>query len=219
MFANSSRVVSNQPAPHPRLREIVRRHLHMPFRREPSAAGRAAFAAVAENLRAPFILDAGCGTGDSTLALARRFPQQIVVGVDKSAVRLATGQRALARADAPRNAQLLHCELVDFWQLAAAAGLRCSMQYLLYPNPWPKAEHVMRRWHAHPALPCMLALGGTIELRTNWALYAEEFAFALQVAGITATLEALVPDTPLTPFERKYRDSAHALWRVVAAVP
>ena len=214
MFANSRTIESTQSSPHPRLDETVRKHLHMPFRREPSAAGRAAFASIQHRLQGPFVLDAGCGTGASTLALARRFPGQCVLGVDKSAARLAIGWRALARGDAPSNALLLHCELVDFWQLAAAAGLRCTRQLLLYPNPWPKAEHLKRRWHAHPVLPALLALGGDIELRTNWRVYADEFSQALRVAGRESPVARFVPDDPLTPFERKYQASGHALWRV-----
>jgi tRNA (guanine-N7-)-methyltransferase len=118
----------------------------------------------------------------------------------------------------PANAVLLHCELVDFWQLAAAAGLRCERQFLLYPNPWPKAEHLMRRWHAHPVFPAILALGGAIELRTNWNVYAEEFAAALRLAGIDPQVELFKPPSPLTPFERKYLLSGHSLWRCRAEV-
>ena len=214
MFANSHVVESRQTAPHPRLCEIVARHLDMPYRRVPSEAGREAFATVVERLRQPFVLDAGCGTGASTLALARRFPQHLVLGVDKSAARLAVGRRLLEADCSFANAILLHCELVDLWQLAAAAGLRCVQQFLLYPNPWPKPEHVMRRWHAHPVLPCVLALGGAIELRTNWRVYAQEFAQALRVAGVEIECATLAVDPqPLTPFERKYAASGHALWR------
>ena len=216
MFANSRQIHSAQTTPHPRLAEIVAKHLLMPFRRAPSAHGRAAFESVVARLRGPFVLDADCGTSASTLALAQRFPHSTVLGVDKSAARLAIGRRALAHEDAPRNAVLLHCELVDFWQLAAQAGLRCERQFLLYPNPWPKPEHLKRRWHAHPVLPALLALGGSIELRTNWDVYAEEFAAALRSAGRQGLREACVPDEPLTPFERKYQASGHALWRVLS---
>ncbi len=221
MFANSHSVESSQTATHPRLDEIVARHLREPYRRVPSDAGRRAFDGIVEGLAtAPFVLDAGCGTGASTLALAREFPDRLVLGVDKSIARLGVGRRALeplARAgDAPPNAYLLHCELVDFWQLAAQAKLRCARQFLLYPNPWPKPEHVMRRWHAHPVLPAMLALGGEIELRTNWRTYAEEFAQTLRLAGRDARVESVSPAQPLTPFERKYAASGHELWRVCA---
>ncbi len=216
MFANSRPIRSPQAAPHPRLREVVLRHLAAPYRRPPRAAGERAFAAVAARLAAaPFVLDAGCGTGAGTLALARASPDRLVLGVDKSTARLAKARRALA-AVAVDNVVLLHCELVDFWQLAAAAGLRCVRQYLLYPNPWPKSEHLRRRWHAHPVLPAILALGGEIELRTNWRIYAEEFAAALCLAGWHATATAFAPATPLTPFEHKYAASGHALWRCVA---
>ncbi|MDR3388920.1 MAG: hypothetical protein P4L92_17920 [Rudaea sp.] len=217
MFANSRRIESTQSSPHPRLNEIVRKHLTEPYRRRPSAAGRAAVAAVADRLAlAPFILDAGCGTGASTVALAHAFPGRWVLGVDKSAVRLATGLRLIDGSAAPANALLLHCELVDFWQLAAAAGLRCERQFLLYPNPWPKPEYLKRRWHAHPVLPALLAVGGSIELRTNWQVYAEEFAEGLRLSGVVACVQRMEAENPLTPFERKYAASGHALWRVEA---
>jgi tRNA G46 methylase TrmB len=215
MFANSRQIQSAQLTPHPRLQEVVRKHLTTPYQRRPSDAGTRAFDSIVDRLaRAPFILDAGCGTGASTLALAREFPDSLVLGVDKSAARLATGQRLIDAGSAPANARLLHCELVDFWQLAVAAGLRCAHQFLLYPNPWPKAEHLKRRWHAHPVFPAILALGGAIELRSNWRIYAEEFSQALGIAGVASICDVFVPDEPLTPFERKYQASGHALWRV-----
>jgi len=211
-------VRSPQSAPHPRLAEVVRRHLDAPYLRVPGDAGRRAFDSVAARLvGTPFVLDAGCGTGAGTIELARRHPAQIVLGVDKSAARLASGRRVAQASALPANAVLLRCELVDFWQLAAAANLRCERQFLFYPNPWPKPEHLKRRWHAHPALPSILALGGTIELRTNWRVYAEEFASALELAGARVeSCEEFAADLPLTPFERKYAASCHDLWRCVA---
>jgi len=217
MRANSRPIRSRQAGPHPRLGEIVARHLDADYRRCPGENGRRAFAFVADRLAAgSFVLDAGCGTGASTFVLARRNPSRIVLGVDKSAVRLAIGQQEIDAGTAPGNAILLRCELVDFWQLAAAAGLRCERQYLLYPNPWPKPEQVMRRWHAHPVLPSLLALGGTIELRTNWRVYAEEFAGALGFVGQDVLCDTITADDPLTPFERKYAASGHQLSRCVA---
>ncbi len=217
MRANSRPIRSRQTGPHPRLREIVARHLDAGYRRRAGESGRRAFASVADRLAAgSFVLDAGCGTGASTFVLARRHPSRIVLGVDKSAARLAIGQREIDAGAAPANALLLRCELVDFWQLAATAGLRCGRQYLLYPNPWPKPDQLMRRWHAHPVRPALLALGGAIELRTNWRVYAEEFAEALRLAGRQVCFDQFAADEPLTPFERKYAASGHALWRCVA---
>src|SRR5512135_2894224 len=120
MHANSSPVRTSQSAPHPRLREVVLRHLAETYRRRPGETGREAFAGVAGLLASgAFVLDAGCGTGASTLALAREYPRRLVIGVDKSAARLAIGRRLVDAGAAPANTILLRCELVDFWQLAA----------------------------------------------------------------------------------------------------
>lgn len=220
MSGNSRQIKSIQISPHAALRDVVLRHFNEPYRRVPSDNGRRAFDAVTTRLpAAPFILDAGCGTGASTFALAQEFPRQLVLGVDKSQARLAIGQRLTAENRAPSNATLLRCELVDFWQLAAAAGLRCERQYLFYPNPWPKPAQLKRRWHAHPVLPSLIALGSIVELRTNWRVYAEEFAEAMGFLGIHAQSENFAPEKAMTPFEAKYLASGHALWRCVAHLP
>ena len=217
MHADSSPIRTSQSAAHPRLREVVLRHLGSAFHRSPSEAGRRAFAGIVDRLvPEAFVLDAGCGTGTGTFALARQYPGRLALGVDKSAARLAIGQRQIDAGAAPANARLLRCELVDFWQLAVAAGLRCERQVLLYPNPWPKPDQFKRRWHAHPVLPAILALGGAIELRTNWRVYAEEFAESLRLAGLDAHCAQFTAEDPLTPFERKYVAAGHALWRCVA---
>ena len=218
MFGNSREVASSQTGPHPRLVEIVARHARETYRKPVSASAQAAFASLAARVGGdarPRVLDAGCGTGASTLALARRHRGALVIGVDKSQARLDTGRQLLARADDAMNAILLRCDLVDFWLLAARAGWRFERQYLLYPNPWPKPEYVMRRWPGHPVLPAILACGGTLELRTNWDVYAAEWAEALRVLGPEACVETLAPDG-LSPFEVKYAASGHRLWRVKA---
>lgn len=221
MYANSRAVMSAQSGPHPRLAEIVLRHLQHAYRRPVGAEARARFDRLAQSLQGdtrPLVLDAGCGTGASSLRLARRHPQALVLGVDKSAARLATGQRLLAAAGAPDNLRLLRFDLVDFWLLAAGAGWRLQQQYLLYPNPWPKPEHVQRRWAAHPVLPALLACGGRLELRSNWEIYAREWALALQLAGRCWHIDCLDEGEAdaVSPFEAKYRASAHRLWRVQA---
>jgi tRNA (guanine-N7-)-methyltransferase len=137
--------------------------------------------------------------------------------VDQSAERLARGGRKLATA-LPANALLLRADVTDLWALMREAGWQLSHHYLLYPNPWPKAEHLQRRWSGHPRLPDLLALGGRLELRTNWETYAREFARALALAGHSAEVAplAVVPEEALTPFERKYAASGHGLWRLTA---
>lgn len=212
MHANSRPVQSDQSAPHPRLADLALRHAQSPFRKPPAPYSRAAFERflAAWDGRMPLLLDAGCGTGESTRRLALMHPHSLVVGVDQSAARLARG----APQTTPANALLLRADVVDFWLLLAERRIALTRHYLLYPNPWPKPAQLTRRWHAHAVFPTVLALGGVLECRSNWRVYAEEFALAVRLAsGREATLETVTPQDPLTPFERKYRDSGHALYR------
>jgi tRNA G46 methylase TrmB len=221
MSGASRPVASPQSGPHPRLVEVVRRHLAMPSRAPVPAHTREAFEQVAARRAReptwPIVLDSGCGTGASTRALAITHPEAWVVGIDRSAARLARGPLA-SPAAMPPNLVLARAEAAAFWRLARAAGWRLRRHWLLYPNPWPKPEHLMRRWHGHPAFADLLALGGEIRLRTNWRVYAEEFALALGVAGNQAALIHLDADAPpMSPFEAKYLASAQVLIELRAA--
>ena len=172
---------------------------------------------LAQHAGRPLILDSGCGTGASTLQLAAARPDATVVGIDQSRERLVRG--GLAGTDfaalAP-NAALLRAPLEDIWRLLAADGLRPRRHLLWYPNPWPKAAQLRLRWHGHPVFPVLLQLGGEVELRSNWWVYAAEFAQALGACGWQTALDEIAADVaPVTPFERKYRDSGHRLWEVI----
>ena len=210
---NSRPVTSSQTGPHESLRERVARHAQGRFDKPIADYNREAFEGVNQHVREaglPLILDSGCGTGDSSRELARRHPDHLVVGVDRSADRLSR-----QRTDMPTNCILVRADLLDFWRLARQADWRLSRHYLLYPNPEPKARHLKRRFHAHPVFPDFVALGGHIESRSNWRIYLEELAIALAFHGRQTRLHPLDPqDRPLTLFERKYHASGQALWRL-----
>lgn len=213
MVHHSRLPTSSQVGIHARLDEIVRRHQSTPWLQPVREHNQRAFdrirTRVAED--AELILDSGCGTGHSTVRLAEEFPQATVVGIDKSEARL-------TRAPVlPDNAVLVRADLADFWRLASAAGWRPGRHFLLYPNPWPKAVHLQRRWHGHPVFPDLVALGGRLELRTNFGLYAEEFQRALRVVGACqVNMVSFTPDKALSPFEVKYLESGHTLYRLTA---
>ncbi len=216
MHATSALVESAQRDVHPRLEASLRRHFDSEWRQPVHAPSARAFQLLHTILQGdarPLVLDSGCGTGDSTLQLAALFPQHRVIGIDQSAARLQRhAPQGIARID---NAILLRAELASFWRLFVAAGWHAQRHFLLYPNPWPKPAQLARRWHGHPVFPMLMKTADHFELRSNWQVYAAEFALALGHAGF-AGVAAEVYDcaAPLTPFERKYRDSGHVLWRV-----
>lgn len=211
MPANSRAVSSNQRGLHPKLCTVVRRHLQSGYRRPVAPHSARAFrlllAQLAQEPR-PLVLDSFCGTGQSTATLAGRHPDHLVVGIDKSDHRL--GRHV---GDPAGDYLLLQADCGDIWQLLLREGLGVDHHYLLYPNPWPRAQHLQRRIHGHGSFPWLLQLGGQIELRSNWQLYVEEFGVAMHLAGHPGVVTRL-PDAPgITLFEEKYRLSGHPLWR------
>jgi tRNA (guanine-N7-)-methyltransferase len=216
--ANSRPVSSNQRHTHPRLPEVVQRHLARPSRKPIAAHNRTAFAALAERMARsprPLVLDSFCGTGASTARLAAQHPELLVVGIDKSAHRL---QRH--RDFGVDNYLLLQAECEDIWHLVREQGWTVAHHYLFYPNPWPKSAQLQRRVHGHPAFPTLLRLGGTVELRSNWLLYVEEFGLAMTLGGGAGCVQRCAVDVPpITLFEHKYRASGHDLWRYRGRCP
>ena len=213
MFGNSPRIESSQVGAHPRLLDVVRRHHAHPSRAPLHAPTQAQFALwradyTDDTPGRPLLLDLGCGNGESSLQLGELHPNADVVGVDQSAQRLA--KRAAVGYARFENVVLLRAEAATFLRLLAASGVHIDTLYLLYPNPWPKPEHLQRRWHGHPVLPTLLGIARNIVLRTNWQTYADEFTLAAQTCGRTATQSILASDSPvMTPFEAKYLASGH----------
>ena len=208
-------IATRQTSTHDRLSEVLARHQNHPDQTPIAPFSHAiwpqvqAFAAKHPAL----ILDLGCGTGESSHNLAHHHPNSGVLGLDRSSVRLRKAPNAIAS-----NYLHLRADQYDLLRLMKAHAMRAEKVYLLYPNPSPKPEHLKRRWHAHPIWPTLLKVTNVIELRTNWSIYAEEFAFALQASGWQALIEQIEIDAniaALSLFEAKYARSGHALWRVV----
>ena len=150
------------------------------------------------------ILDNGCGTGRSSVLLAKKYPDHLVIGIDQSLVRL--NRNVIYRKQSPLddvnninnnnnddneplvqripdqpNLRLVRAEVTDFWRCCLHAQLDISRQYLLYPNPYPKKARVKSRWYAHPSFPLIFQLGGeAIIVKSNWNLYLQEFCQSVE---------------------------------------
>lgn len=216
MHANSHQISSSQSDVHKDLNALLLKHLTHPFQKPVTDYNRAAFERSIDAWRAagakPLILDAACGVGLSTLHLATQFPDHFVIGVDQSADRIARNTQWPQAL--PHNFTCVRADLVDYWRLLLHSGIRLERHYILYPNPWPKIGHLARRWHGHAIFPTIIALGGTLECRSNWRIYIEEFRTAL--ALVTQQQVACLPYVPqqaITPFEQKYQASGHDIWR------
>lgn len=146
------------------------------------------------------IFDSGCGKGRSTVALAKAHPGVLVIGIDRSLVRLSKnahyhpsphdedeqddGEEEEDVPDADQdqlpNLCLVRAELESFWLMACQqTDWVIDKHYLLYPNPNPKSKLLSNRFYANAVFPAVLALGGQMILRTSWRTYAEEMSMAI----------------------------------------
>lgn len=235
-------VTSNQESVHKDLAKIVCKYARTQYMRPIALHTREAFEEARKKIctwagrsdiaSIPVVLDSGCGTGESTLHLARKFPDCAVLGIDKSEARI--GKRPEARQTDPEgpppNAFWIRAELLDFWRLVLDNRWDVRYHAVYYPNPWPKQSECTRRFHMHPIFPTMMQLAPVTELRTNWEIYAQEFCDAVGILkkesesipelaslrGIQAELSPLLPSSPETAFERKYAAAGQPLWRVIA---
>ena len=216
-MSNNSRIVSsNQSGIHDNLEQVVKRHLHSEFLRPIAAHNLHAFEQANERVQqhnGEVILDSFCGVGESTAALGEQHPDTLIIGIDKSLSRLDKHDHQY-RSSSASNYMLLQADVDDFWRLVLNAEWQLSKHFLLYPNPWPKKNHLKRRIHGSPLFPTLIALGGSIEIRSNWRLYIEEMQSALAFAGQSASYNIYAEQKPMTPFERKYQASGQTLWQL-----
>jgi tRNA G46 methylase TrmB len=163
------------------------------------------------------ILDSGCGTGRSTTTIAAQNPTLPVIGIDRSIVRLSRNKDFREANDCEvGNRLLLRADLVDFFVLALDhTEWTIHSHYILYPNPYPKSKHLKRRFHGHPVLPVIMALGGYLTLRSNWFVYPKEMELALRAVTASRLTHTkfsnsditMIPhfaNSPITNFEAKY---------------
>ena len=216
MQQQSRTISTNQVGIHQNLHKVVARQLANTSQKPLSAHTEQAYQEANNWLgdwQGELILDSCCGVGESTVNIAQAHPNARVIGIDKSALRTDKHQ---AYASSLQNYIVLRADLNDFLRLLVLHNRKLTKHYLLYPNPYPKSAHLQRRWYATSALKDMLSLGGTLEVRSNWQLYIQEFSAALAIANVNSHLSLFENDHPITPFERKYWQSGQSSWQLLA---
>ncbi len=220
----SRKITDAQLGVHQNLERLVVKHFTTSFQKPIAQHTQDAFDAIKKQVATSLakghtlIFDSCCGTAMSTGIIAQQNPQALVVGIDRSAVRLSKEYNK----SKPNNVLLVQAECADFWSLAVAEGWKLEKHYILYPNPYPKSKHLKRRWHGHAAFPLLFSLGGELELRSNWSVYVNEFCLALKIvvdknlvekSNGEPRVQTVEPVTPLTLFEKKYQQSGQSLYR------
>ncbi len=212
-FMHTYDFFSSQSGPHHDLPELIERYKSAIFKRPIPNIQHQAFARIMTFFaarRRPLIIDSGCGTGMSTINLAKLHGDHDVIGIDKSADRLSRADTK----DAPTNMLLVRADLIDLWRLLAHAQLPITHHYVLHPNPWPKIGQVKRRFYAHPVFASMLKIAPYLEVRTNWRIYAEELVMALKMYGQQPLITVKTDKCHLSLFEKKYLEAGMEIFVV-----
>lgn len=160
--------------------------------------------------QAPVVLEIGCGTGVSTLAMAAAEPHVDVVAVEVYRRGLAQLLSGIDRAGLT-NVRLIRGDGVDVLeQMLAPASLTGVRVY--FPDPWPKARHHKRRL-LQPSTVALIAdrlkPGGVLHAATDHAGYAEQIAEVgdaeplLRRVTVDADELPISTSRPVTKYEAK----------------
>ncbi|OBK72614.1 tRNA (guanosine(46)-N7)-methyltransferase TrmB [Mycobacterium sp. 1164985.4] len=166
---------------------------------------------------APVVVEIGCGTGTSTLAMAKAEPHLDVVAVEVYRRGLAQLLSAIDREDVT-NIRLVRGDGVDVLQHMFGAESLTGVR-VFFPDPWPKARHHKRRL-LQPATVGLIAdrlrPGGVFHAATDHAGYAEHIA---EVGDAEPRLRRVSPsdalpisvERPVTKYEGKAQHAGSAV--------
>ena len=173
--------------------------------------------------RAPLVLEIGCGSGTSTLAMAKDEPGIDVIAVEIYRRGLAQLLCAIDR-EPVRNIRLIRGNALDVLQHLIAPRSLSGVR-VFFPDPWPKARHHKRRLLQPVTIDLIvdrLVPGGVLHAATDHPGYAEQIADVgdaeprlARVNHRTASLPVSVV-RPTTKYETKAQeagsDVAELIW-------
>jgi tRNA (guanine-N7-)-methyltransferase len=153
-------------------------------------------------------IDVGCHKGRFLVEMAQRYPVSNFLGVERQRQRVERANRKIARLGLG-NAQVLHGDGLEILGTLPDACADCV--HVLFPDPWPKRRHKIRRMVRQEFLLEVLRIlkfQGLVRLVTDDADYAREIEFtAASIAAFQRT-ENDVRNHPPTEFQIKFlRDS------------
>jgi tRNA (guanine-N7-)-methyltransferase len=162
--------------------------------------------------RAPVVLEIGCGSGTSTLAMAKDEPGIDVIAVEIYRRGLAQLLSAIDR-ERVGNVRLIRGNAIDVLDLIAPASLIGVRVF--FPDPWPKARHHKRRFLQPTTIGLVadrLLPGGVLHVATDHPGYAEHIG---EVGMGEPRLRRVEPGSrlpisvsrPTTKYESKARDA------------
>ncbi|PRI17361.1 tRNA (guanosine(46)-N7)-methyltransferase TrmB [Mycobacterium shigaense] len=170
---------------------------------------------------APVLLEIGCGSGTSTLEMAKTEPGIDVIAVEVYKRGLAQLLSSIDREQV-HNIRLIRGNGVDVLRHLIAPASLIGVR-VFFPDPWPKARHHKRRFLQPSTIGLIgdrLLPGGVLHAATDHTGYAEQIA---EVGDAESRLRRVDPGDalpisvarPTTKYEMKARETGSSVTELI----
>jgi tRNA (guanine-N7-)-methyltransferase len=164
---------------------------------------------------APLHVDLGCGDGSFLCAMAQQFPKTNFLGIERLTKRV---EKVRRKAEKIENVRVLRADTLFAVRYLLPKN-SVETFYLLFPDPWPKRRHQLRRIFTRDFLEAIAAAleeNGILRVATDQLDYfhqIERLSRAdLQFQAVAPSLDAVLP---VTKFERKFREQEAPIYRLM----
>ena len=169
--------------------------------------------------RADVVLEIGFGNGETLVEQAIAAPERDFIGIEVHEP--GVGHCMLKAQEAGvRNLRLIMHDAIEVLRHQVPAGSLARLN-LYFPDPWPKKRHHKRRIVQPGFLDLVadrLQPGGTLNIATDWANYAEHIDYILAQSDRFTCAERREHDgdrpldRPRTKFERRGLRKGHRIF-------
>jgi tRNA (guanine-N7-)-methyltransferase len=164
---------------------------------------------------APLQVDLGCGDGSFLCEMAQQFPKINFLGVERLTKRV---EKVRRKAKKIENVRVLRSDsLFAVRYLLPESSVETF--YLLFPDPWPKRRHQLRRIFTRDfldAIAVALEQHGVLRVATDQIDYFQQVERISRAHLQFQVVPALAHDAvlPVTKFERKFRQQSLPIHRL-----
>jgi len=165
--------------------------------------------------KAPLHVDLGCGDGSFLCEMARQFPTTNFLGIERLNKRV---EKVRRKAEKIENVRVLRADTLFAVRCLLPESL-VETFYLLFPDPWPKRRHQLRRIFTPDfldAISVALEQRGVLRVATDQLDYFNQIE-RLSRAHLQFQVVPQSPDDslfPVTKFERKFRQQGVPIYRL-----
>jgi tRNA (guanine-N7-)-methyltransferase len=161
---------------------------------------------------APLVLEIGSGMGETTVAIAKEYPDADFIAVEVHGPGVGSLLNAIERERLTNVRVIRHDAVEVLEQMVRDASLLAI--HLFFPDPWPKKRHHKRRLVQPPLASLMarkLMPGGTLHAATDWPDYAEQMAVVFGAEPLLEPATSGFAGRPVTKFASRAARLGHPI--------